>query len=326
MAYQNLTLIQAINLALRQEMAKDPRVLLYGEDVGVEGGVFRATEGLQKEFGAERCFDSPLAESGIIGTAIGLAINGMRPVCEIQFSGFLFEGMAQLLCHASRIRNRSRGMFTAPLVVRTPVGGGIKALEHHSESEEALLAHVPGLKVVMPATPFDAKGLLIAAIRDPDPVIYMEPKRIYRAFKQEVPEEEYFIPLGKAGIVQEGTDVTLIAWGPMVRECWEAAAEAQKLGISCQVVDVRTIAPLDRETIIAAVQSTGRAVVVQEAPRNNGVASEISAMLHENLFGSLKKPVERVTGFDIIMPLAKAEHLVMPDEFRILEAIKKVMG
>jgi len=207
-----------------------------------------------------------------------------------------------------------------------PSGGGIKALEHHSESEEAIMAHTPGLKVVMPSSPFDAKGLLIASIRDPDPVIFMEPKRIYRAFKQEVPEEDYYIPLGKAGIVQQGTDVTLISWGAMVRECREAAAEAAKEGISCEIIDIRTISPLDKETIISSVQKTGRAVVVHEAPRHIGTGAEISALLHENLFNSLKKPVERVTGFDIIMPLLRTEDLYLPDEFRVLEGIRKVMN
>ena len=326
MANQVLTLVQAVNMGLRQEMARDPGVVVYGEDVGVEGGVFRVTEGLQKEFGEKRCFDSPLSESGILGTAIGLAINGMKPVVEMQFSGFFFECFAQLMCHAARMRNRSRGRFTVPLVIRTPIGGGIKALEHHSESEEVYMAHLPGIKVVIPSTPFDAKGLLIAAIRDPDPVIFLEPKRLYRAFKQEVPEEDYFIPIGKASIIQEGSDITLIAWGAMVRECWEAAAEAKKLGISCEIVDVRTISPLDLETITASVQKTGRAIVVHEACRTFGAGAEISASLHENLFGVLKKPVERVTGFDIVVPMARSEDKNLPDEFRVLEAIKKVMA
>lgn len=319
-------MVGAINEALRQEMKKDESVVVYGEDVGVEGGVFRLTEGLQKEFGPERCFDSPLAESAIVGTAIGMAINGMKPVVEIQFSGFLFESFAQIMCHAVRIRNRSRGRLSCPMVIRTPYSGGIKALEHHIESEEAYLAHLAGLKVVIPATPFDAKGLLTAAIRDPDPVIFMEPKRIYRAFKQEVPEEQYFIPLGKAAQVREGTDVTLIAYGAMIRECHEAAALAEKDGISCQIIDVRTISPIDHETLVAAVQSTGRAVIVHEAPRSFGVAAEIATFLYENLFQSLKAPIERVTGFDIINPMARGEDLYLPNENRVHQAIKKVMG
>ena len=326
MPNQILTLVGAINLALKQEMERDKKVIVFGEDVGIEGGVFRVTEGLQKQFGVERCFDTPLAESALIGTSIGLAINGMKPVSEVQFSGFFFEAFAQLMCHAARMRNRSRGTFTVPMVVRTPYGGGIHALEHHSESEEAFLAHLPGIKVVIPSTPFDAKGLLIAAIRDPDPVIFMEPKRIYRAFKQEVPEEDYFIPIGKAAIVQPGTDVTLIAWGAMVRECMKALIEAKKLGINCELLDVRTISPLDIEGILASVQKTGRAVVVHEAVRSFGAGAEISARIHENLFHSLKAPVERVTCFDIVAPMARSEDKILPDPFRILEGIKKVTG
>lgn len=321
-----LHMVGAINEALRQEMARDKSVVVYGEDVGVEGGVFRLTEGLQKEFGEERCFDSPLSESGIVGTAIGMAINGMKPVVEIQFSGFLFESFAQIMCHAVRMRNRSRGNLQVPMVIRTPYCGGIKALEHHIESEEAYLAHLAGLKVVIPSTPFDAKGLLIAAIRDPNPVVFMEPKRIYRAFKQEVPEEEYFIPLGKASTVREGTDVTLIAYGAMIRECHEAAAKAAEEGINCEIIDVRTISPIDQETIIASVQKTGRAVIVHEAPRSFGVAAEIATFLYENAFKSIKAPIERVTGFDIINPMALGEDLNLPNEFRIHQAIKKVMG
>lgn len=321
-----LHMVGAINEALRQELARDESVVVYGEDVGVEGGVFRVTEGLQKEFGAERCFDTPLAESGIVGTAIGLAINGMKPVVEMQFSGFLFESFAQIMCHVVRIRNRSRGNLHVPMVIRTPYGGGIKALEHHIESEEAYLAHLAGLKVVIPSTPFDAKGLLIAAIRDPDPVVYLEPKRLYRAFKQEVPEEEYFIPIGKAAVVREGTDVTLIAYGAMIRECHEAAARAAKEGIKCEIVDVRTISPLDHETIISSVKKTGRAVIVHEAPHSFGVGAEIAATLYENLFPSIKAPIERVTGFDIVNPMARAEDLNLPNSFRVHQAIKKVMG
>lgn len=326
MANLSLTIVGALNLALKQEMAQDQRVMVFGEDVGKEGGVFRVTEGMQKLYGENRCFDTPLSESGIIGTAIGLAINGMRPVCEVQFDGFFFEAFSQMICHAARMRNRSRGRFTVPMVVRFPYGGGIRALEHHSESMEAIIAHVPGLKVVIPSTPFDAKGLLIAAIRDPDPVIFMEPKRLYRAFKQEVPEEEYFIPIGKAAILQEGSDVTLIAYGAMVRECQKAAIAAQKQGISCAIIDVRTIAPLDRETLVQSVKKTGRAVIAHEASRTYGVGAEISSLLHENLFSSLKAPVERVTGFDIIMPLLRSEHFYLVNESRILSGIKKVMN
>ncbi len=325
MPNQVLTMVQAINMALKQEMQRDPSVVLYGEDVGYEGGVFRVTEGLQKEFGEERCFDSPLSEAGISGTAIGLAVNGMKPVVEMQFSGFFFEGFPQMVCHAARLRNRSRGRFTVPMVVRMPYGGGIKALEHHSESLEAIYSHIQGLKVVIPSSPFDAKGLLTAAIRDPDPVIFMEPKRLYRAIKQEVPEEEYFIPIGKAATIQEGKDVTLIAWGAMVRECWEASQLAQKDGISCEILDLRTISPHDREAVITAVKKTGRAIIVHEAAGSFGPGAEISAFISENLFQSLKAPVKRVTGFDIIMPLPRTEDLYMPNEKRIHQAIKEVM-
>ncbi len=325
MANQALTMVGAINLALKQEMAKDKRVMVYGEDVGREGGVFRVTEGLQKLYGEDRCFDSPLSESGIIGTAIGLAINGMRPVAEIQFDGFFMEGISQMINHAARMRNRSRGEFTVPMVVRFPFAGGIKALEHHSESMEAVFGHIPGLKVVIPSTPYDAKGMLISAIRDPDPVVFLEPKRLYRAFKQEVPEEEYFIPLGKASLIQDGTDVTLLAYGTMVRECQKAAIEAQKMGISCMIVDLRSISPLDRDAILYAAEKTGRVVIVHEAARSFGTAGEISMLIYEHLYGKLKAPVERVTGFDIAMPLLRGEDLYLVDSFRVLEGIKKVM-
>jgi len=326
MANQALTIVGALNLALKQEMARDKTVMVYGEDVGVEGGVFRVTEGLQKIYGKDRCFDSPLSEAGIIGTAIGLAINGMKPVVEMQFDGFVMEGLPQIIDHAARMRNRSRGTFTVPMVVRFPYGGGIKALEHHSEAMESVFGHIPGLKVVVPSTPFDAKGLLISAIRDPDPVIFLEPKRLYRAFKQEVPEEEYFIPIGKAALIQDGTDVTLLAYGSMVRECQKAAIEAHKMGISCMVVDLRSISPLDRDAILFSAEKTGRVVVVHEASRTFGAAGEISMLIYEHLYGKLKAPIERVTGFDIAMPLLRGEDLYLVDSFRVLEGIKKVMG
>jgi pyruvate dehydrogenase E1 component beta subunit len=326
MANQALTIVGALNLALKQEMARDKSVMVYGEDVGVEGGVFRVTEGLQKIYGKDRCFDSPLSEAGIIGTAIGLAINGMKPVVEMQFDGFVMEGLPQILDHAARMRNRSRGAFTVPMVVRFPYGGGIKALEHHSEAMESVFGHIPGLKVVIPSTPFDAKGLLISAIRDPDPVIFLEPKRLYRAFKQEVPEEEYFIPIGKAALIQDGTDVTLLAYGAMVRECQKAAIEAHKMGISCMVVDLRSISPLDRDAILFSAEKTGRVVIVHEASRTFGAAGEISMLIYEHLYGKLKAPIERVTGFDIAMPLLRGEDLYLVDSFRVLEGIKKVMG
>lgn len=324
MPNQPLTMVQSITMALRQEMTRDKTVMVYGEDVGVEGGVFRVTEGLQKEFGEERCFDSPLSEAGIAGTAIGLAINGMKPVVEIQFSGFFFEAFSQMLCHASRFRNRTRGVLTVPMVLRMPYGGGIKALEHHSESMEAIMAHTQGLKVVIPSTPFDAKGLLIAAIRDPDPVIFMEPKRLYRAFKQEVPEEDYYIPIGKAAIIQSGTDITLIAYGSMIRECYNASLKAKEEGVSCEIIDLRTISPLDHETILTSVKKTGRAIVVHEAPRSFGVGAEVAAFIQENIFEYLKAPVKRVTGFDTVMPLLRTEHYYLPNDSRVLKAIREI--
>ena len=326
MGNQALTLVASLNLALKQEMAHDKTVVVYGEDVGLEGGVFRVTEGLQKIYGAERCFDTPLAEAGIIGSAIGMAINGMKPVVEMQFDGFFMEGVPQVVDHAARMRNRSRGAFTVPMVIRMPFGGGIKALEHHSESMEAFFGHIPGLKVVIPSTPFDAKGMLISAIRDPDPVIFLEPKRLYRAFKQEVPEEEYFIPLGKAALIQDGTDVTLMAYGSMVRECQKAAIEASKMGISCMVVDLRSVSPLDRDAILYSAEKTGRVVIAHEASRTFGTAGEIAMIIYERLYGKLKAPIERVTGFDIAMPLLKGEDFYLVDAFRILEGVKKVMG
>ena len=317
-----LNMVDAINLALKQEMKKDKRVIVLGEDVGVDGGVFRVTDDLIKLYGEKRVIDTPLSESGIIGTAIGMAIYGLRPVAEIQFSGFIYPGFDQLISHASRIRNRTRGKFSCPLVVRTPYSGGIRALEHHSESMEALFVHTPGLKVVMPSGPYDAKGLMISAIRDPDPVIFLEPTRIYRAIKQNVQEEEYLIELGKANIVKKGNDITLIAYGAMVRECMEAAELVKE---SVEIIDLRTLSPMDTATIIKSVNKTGRAIVVHEAPRSCGVGAEVIARINEKALLSLKAPVERVTGLDIIIPLYKLEDEYLPNEKRIAKAINKVM-
>lgn len=317
-----INIVQAVNLALKQEMKKDERVIVLGEDVGVDGGVFRATDGLIKLY-KDRVIDTPLSESGIIGTSIGLAIGGMRPVAEIQFSGFMYPAFDQLISHASRFRNRTRGMFTCPMVVRTPYSGGIKALEHHSESMEALYVHIPGLKVVIPSNPYNTKGLLVSSIRDPDPVIFLEPKRIYRAIKQEVPEKEYTIPLGKAEVRREGSDVTLIAWGAMVRECEKAADD---IDTSCEIIDLRTLSPLDTETIIKSVKKTGRCVIVHEAPRTNGLGAEISARIMEKALLDLKAPVERVTGFDTVIPLAKLEKNYLPEPKRIKKGIEKVIN
>lgn len=317
-------MVEAINLALKQEMKRDKTVLILGEDVGVDGGVFRVTDGLLKLY-PKRVFDTPLAESGIVGTSLGLAASGWKPVAEMQFEGFILPAFDQIVNHVARIRNRSRGAFTAPLVIRCPIGGGIKALEHHSDSPEAYFAHTPGLKVIMPSTPYDAKGLLIAAIRDPDPVIFFEPKRIYRAIKQEVPEKEYTIPIGKARIVQEGTELTIISYGAMVREC-EQAIEKIKDHVSVELIDLRTLRPLDKEAILTSVKKTGRVIIVHEAQKTLGLAAEISAIINEEALLSLKAPIERITGLDIIVPLPKLEDYYVIDEKRIIAAIEKVVN
>lgn len=319
-----LTMVEALNLALKQEMKKDKNVLVLGEDVGVDGGVFRVTEGLYKMF-PSRVFDTPLAESGIVGTSLGLAACGFRPVAEMQFEGFIMPAFDQIVNHVSRIRNRSRGRFTCPMVIRSPIGGGVKALEHHSDNPEAFFAHIPGIKVVIPSTPYDAKGLLVSAIRDQDPVIFFEPKRLYRAIKQEVPEKEYTIPIGKARVVAEGTDVTIISYGTMVREC-EQAMEILKGHVSVELIDLRTLRPLDVDTIIASVKKTGRVVVVHEAQKTGGVGAEIVALINEHAILSLNAPMERVTGPDVIVPLPKLEEYYVIDEKRIAEAVEKVVN
>ena len=318
-----LNLVGAVRLALKQEMERDPDVVVLGEDVGIDGGVFRATEGLIKEFGVNRIIDTPLSESGIVGVAIGLALYGLKPVAEIQFEGFLYPALDQIISHAGRIRNRSRGRFHVPLVIRFPYGGGIRAPEHHSDSPEALLVHTPGIKVVTPSTPYDAKGLLTSAIRDPDPVLFMEPKRIYRAIVEEVPEDDYTVPLGEAKIVREGTDVTLISWGAMIRPSTEAA-ESVKDRISVEVIDLRTLSPIDTATITKSAEKTGRAIVVHEAPKTAGLGAEITAIINENAFLSLEAPIERVTGFDVPFPQHKLENYYLPSTERIVTAIEKV--
>lgn len=320
-----MNLIEAITNALETEMALDKSVVVYGEDVGYEGGVFRATKGLQEKFGEERCFDSILAESSIVGSGIGMAINGLKPVVELQFSGFMFPGFNQIVTHAARMRNRSRGLYTVPMVIRMPYGAGVRALEHHSESLEVLFAHTAGLKVVIPSTPYDAKGLLIAAIRDPDPVIFLEPKRIYRAFKQEVPEEAYLIPIGKAKVLQEGTDVTVVSWGAMVRDVDKAIKELEKEGHSVEHIDLRTIAPIDKETIIKSVQKTGRFVVVHEAAKSYGPGAELISMVNEGAFLYLEAPPTRISSPDIIIPLPKGEHHYLATPSHIKDEIKKVL-
>ncbi len=316
-----MTLLQAINNALDQQMEKDPTVVVFGEDAGFEGGVFRVTAGLQKKYGEGRVFDTPIAEAAIIGASIGMAINGLKPVAEIQFSGFVFPGYNQLVTHAARMRNRSRGKYGLGMVVRMPYGGGVRALEHHSESLETLFAHIPGLKLVIPSTPYDAKGLMTAAIKDPDPVIFMEPKRIYRAGKQEVPEHEYTVEIGKAKIVKPGKDMTVVAWGAMLRETQKAIKPLEG-DIDIELIDLRTIAPMDSETIIESVKKTGRLLVVQESVKTLGIASEIISRVNEEAFIYLEAPPSRVSGHDITVPLPKGEHHHTVDEKRIVHAVK----
>ncbi len=325
MIEKGLTLVDAINEALYQELERDPRVILLGEDVGLNGGVFRVTDGLQKVFGADRVVDTPLAESGIMGTAIGLAIAGMRPIPEIQFEGFLGPAYDQLCNHAARYRTRTRGAITVPLTVRVPWGGGIHAPELHSDSPEAIYAHTPGLKVVCPSTPSDAKGLLLSAIRDPDPVVFFEPKRVYRSYREQVPEGDYTIPIGQAKVVQEGSDITVVTWGANVFQCLEALDKLPD-DVSVELIDLRTIYPIDADTIIQSVQKTGRCVVVQEAPKTCGMASELATIIQEHCFLYLKAPVQRVTGFDTVMPYYKLELDYLPDAKRIVESIGLTMA
>jgi pyruvate dehydrogenase E1 component beta subunit len=322
-----LTMVQALNLALRQEMEKDDRVVVLGEDVGVNGGVFRVTEGLFEQFGEKRAVDTPLAESAIVGMSIGMAVYGLRPVCEIQFSGFSYLAFHQMESHAGRLRWRSQGQIHVPLVVRAPYGGGVRALEHHSESREAYYAHTPGLKMVIPSTPRNARALLISAIRDPDPVIFFEPKASYRAFREEVPEEEEALPIGKSQIVEEGDDVTLISYGAMMRPTLEAATELkEKEGIKAEVIDLLTISPLDDELFTQSVRKTGRAVIVHEAVRSFGPGAEIVARIMEKVFYYLEAPIARVTGYDIPIPLFSREKDYFPGKERILRAARKVLS
>lgn len=318
-----MTMVKAINNALDIKLNEDSTIVVYGEDVGVEGGVFRVTEGLQKKYGADRVFDSPLAESGIVGSALGMAVSGLRPIVELQFEGFTFPAFNQILSNVSRMQNRSRKKYGVPMVIRFPYGGGINALEHHSDSPEALFAHIPGLKVVIPSTPYDAKGLMIAAIESNDPIIFMEPKRIYRAIKQEVSEEKFTLPLDKAKVVQEGTDITVVAFGAMIRECQRAIAMAQEAGISVELIDLRSIYPIDRETIGNSVRKTGRMIVVAEAHQSFSVGSELIAIANEEAFLYLEAPPRRVMGFDTIVPLAQGEkyYIISPD--RIFYEIEK---
>jgi len=315
-----LNMVQAINLALREEMERDDRIVILGEDVGTDGGVFRVTEGLLEKFGPERIVDTPLAESALVGAAIGMAAYGLKPVSEIQFMGFIYPAIDQIFSHAARIRSRSRGRFTCPIVVRTPYGAGIKAPELHSESTEALFCHMPGIKVVVPSTPYNAKGLLISAIRDPDPVIYLESTRLYRLMKEEVPEGDYALPLGKARIAREGKDVTVIAWGSMLHRVLQSVE-----GFDAEVIDLMTLSPFDEEAVYKSVRKTGRVVIVQEAPKTCGFGAELSASIAEDAMLHLRAPVIRVTGYDTVMPLPKLEDYYTPTGERIRKALNEVM-
>ncbi|GHO84460.1 alpha-ketoacid dehydrogenase subunit beta [Dictyobacter formicarum] len=317
-------LIEAINDALNVAMGEDERVMVMGEDVGRNGGVFRATDGLIERFGEERVVDTPLAEAGIIGTAIGLATYGLLPVAEIQFLGFSMQSFAQLLLQAARIRARSRGRFNCPLVVRAPFGGGVRAFELHGDALEAHFVHAPGLKVVAPATPYDAKGMLLAAVNDPDPIVFLEPLRGYRAGRQEVPDGHYTVPLGKAAIAREGTDITIVAWSAMVATSLEAAELLADEGISAEVIDLRTLSPFDSETIIRSVEKTGRAIVVHEAPKSAGVGAEIVATINEKALFWLEAPVMRVTGYDVVSPVILEDYHV-PSATRIIQAARASM-
>ncbi|KJD43390.1 alpha-ketoacid dehydrogenase subunit beta [Paenibacillus terrae] len=324
MAQMNMK--EAIRDALRVELKRDPNVLLFGEDVGHVGGVFRATEGLQKEFGEERVFDTPLAESAIGGLAVGLGIQGFRPVAEIQFVGFIFEALDQMAIQASRMRYRSGGRYNSPIVFRTPFGGGVKAAELHTDSLEGLLAQTPGIKVVVPSNPYDAKGLMIAAIRDNDPVFFMEHLNLYHAFRAEVPEDDYTIELGKANVVREGSDVTIITYGLMVHTSVKAADELEKTkGIKVEIIDLRTVSPIDIDTIVASIQKTNRAIVVQEAQKSSGVAAEVIAQINEKAILHLEAPVLRVAGPDTIYPFAQIEDTWLPTPTRIIDAVNKVL-
>ncbi|WP_034761013.1 alpha-ketoacid dehydrogenase subunit beta [Rossellomorea vietnamensis] len=321
---KTLTMVQAITDAMRVMLEENEDVLLMGEDIGTNGGVFRATDGLQREFGEDRVLDTPLSEAGFIGAAIGMGLNGFRPVTEVQFLGFIYPAYEQIMTHASRIRARTLGSFTCPLVIRAPYGAGVRAPEIHSDSTEALFTHMPGIKVVCPATPYDAKGLLIAAIEDPDPVLFLEPMRCYRSSKEEVPEEKYAVEIGKGKVVAEGEDVTIIAWGAMVKVAEDAAKEAVDKGISCEVLDLRTLYPLDKDLISNSVQKTGRTVIVHEAHATGGVGNDVLAIINDKSFLYQKAPTERVTGFDTPVPYFGFEDFYLPDSKRVLAAVEKV--
>jgi 2-oxoisovalerate dehydrogenase E1 component beta subunit len=320
-----ITLVEAVNQALAYEMGVDQNVVILGEDIAANGGVFRATVGLLDKYGPERVLDTPLAESMIAGMSIGMASQGLKPVCEFQFMGFIYSGLDQLICHAARLRNRTRGRLSCPMVARAPYGGGIRAPEHHSESTEAILAHIPGLKVVIPSSPARAYGLLLAAIRDPDPVIFLEPKRIYRLVKQEIPDNGVALPLGKAFVLREGSDLTLISWGASLHETQQAAEQLTQRSVSVEVIDVATIKPLDSETILNSVRKTGRCVIVQEAAKTCGFASEIIAQINDHALLSLLAPVARVTGYDTVMPYFQLEKEYIPSVEKIIDACEQTL-
>ncbi|MGB9951625.1 alpha-ketoacid dehydrogenase subunit beta [Haloarcula marismortui] len=324
-ATQSLTLVQAVRDGLYGEMERNKDVVVMGEDVGKNGGVFRATQGLHEEFGDDRVIDTPLAEAGIVGTAIGMAAYGLRPVPEMQFSGFMYPAFDQIVSHAARLRNRSRGRYNCPLTVRAPYGGGIRAPEHHSESKEAFYVHEAGLKVVVPSTPKETKGLLTAAIRDPDPVIFLEPKLIYRSFREEVPDDPYTVELGEAKTRREGSDVSVFTWGAMTRPTVEAAEELAEEGIDAEVIDLRTLSPMDTDAIVESFKKTGRAAVVHEAPKTGGLAGEIIATIQEEVLLYQEAPVTRVTGFDVPYPLYALEDYYLPEPARIKDGIREAV-
>ena len=320
-----ITLVEAVNQAIRYEMTHDKDVVIFGEDIAINGGVFRATVGLLEKFGPERVLDTPLAESMIAGMSIGMASQGLKPIAEFQFSGFIYSAIDQILSHAARMRNRTRGRLSCPIVYRTQFGGGIHAPEHHSESMEALFAHIPGIRVVVPSSPAKTYGLLLASIRNPDPILFLEPTRIYRLIKQDVPDNGEALPLDKCFVVKEGDDVTLISWGAMMKETIEAAEQLENGGISAEIIDLATISPIDIQTILTSVEKTKRCVIISEAPRTCGVAAEIAAQLAEYALDLLKAPVQRVTGYDTVMPYAQLEKYYMPSVERIVKAVRNII-
>lgn len=320
--------IQALTHALDLAMEKHSNVVVYGEDAGFEGGVFRATVGLQEKYGEDRCFDAPIAEATLVGTAVGMAINGMKPIVEMQFEGFSYPALQQLFIHVARMRNRSRGRFTCPLIVRMPMGGGIRALEHHSEAMEAMFSHNPGLKIIIPSSPYDMKGLLLAAVESPDPVIFLEPTKIYRAFKQEIPDEYYTLPIGEGYKIKEGDDLTIVTYGAQVGDCEKALAQLKEEGVNVNVdlIDLRTIQPWDRDMVIESVKKTGRILVVHEAVRSFSVAAEVITTVNENCFEYLRAPAGRVTGYDIVIPFDRGEHYHQPSVQKIAVKIKELIN